>query len=75
MYILLLFIGLHGTVLNSNKVLHSGSYLSHRTSRSETSSVTALGNKAYEATALGNKAYEALYTFSHFNPIQTQVIF
>jgi activating signal cointegrator complex subunit 3 len=24
-------------------------------------------------TALGNKAYEQLYSFSHFNPIQTQV--
>lgn len=24
-------------------------------------------------TALGNRQYEALYRFTHFNPIQTQV--
>ncbi|XP_074372527.1 DExH-box ATP-dependent RNA helicase DExH14 isoform X1 [Apium graveolens] len=37
-----------------------------------TSHTELLDLKPLPVTALGNNAYEALYSFSHFNPIQTQ---
>ena len=38
-----------------------------------TSHTELLDLKPLPVTALGNSTYEALYRFSHFNPIQTQV--
>lgn len=38
-----------------------------------TSHTELLDLKPLPVTSLGNKTYEALYSFSHFNPIQTQI--
>ena len=41
--------------------------------QAHTTHTELLDLKPLPVTALGNKDYEALYKFSHFNPIQTQV--
>lgn len=41
--------------------------------QTQTSHTELLDLKPLPVTALGNGTFEALYKFSHFNPIQTQV--
>lgn len=41
--------------------------------QAHTSHTELLDLKPLPVTSLGNSTYEALYKFSHFNPIQTQV--
>lgn len=43
--------------------------------QASTSHTELLDLKPLPVTSLGNSIYEALYRFSHFNPIQTQVWF
>lgn len=51
------------------------SQIKHCFLQARTSHTELLDLKPLPVTSLGNDTYEALYRFSHFNPIQTQVCF